>query len=222
MQRLAPAEVLRRRARLATRIGAIFASFGTFRSARRFRSALVTSCQSPTTRSASAIGPVVGVRPARGRCRRSRPAGPGAGSPRLGATCAERLPDLLGEERDDRVEQAAEAVEDVARTPWAIGRADGSRSRPLTNSTYQSQKSFQVKSRSRRVASANWNASRSAVTPAAAVASRLEDPAVLDRQVGSGRSGPRGRSPPGSSGRTARRSRTCWGRSGPARTGRRC
>src|SRR3954454_8795019 len=37
----------------ATRIGAIFRSFGTFRSARRLRSALVTSCQSPTTRSAS-------------------------------------------------------------------------------------------------------------------------------------------------------------------------
>ncbi len=41
------------------------------------------------------------------------------------------------------------------------------------NSTYQSQKSFQVKSRSRREASAKANVSSSPVTPTAVFASRL-------------------------------------------------
>ena len=46
------------------------------------------------------------------------------------------------------------------------GGSLGSRSRVLTNSTYQSQNSPQVKSRSRLVASANRNASRSVVVSA--------------------------------------------------------
>ena len=51
----------------------------------------------------------------------------------------------------------------AASMRWAAGRDAGSRRRPLRNSTYQSQKSFQVKSRSRRAASANWKPSRSSV-----------------------------------------------------------
>ncbi len=167
------------------------------------------------------VGPGRRDSSARRRCRRSRRRVRASGSPRTGATWPSACQTcsvtngMIGCSRRQRPSSTA------ASTRWAVGRASGSRSRPLTNSTYQSQKSFQVKSRSRRVASANWNVSSSSVVAAAVASQQAQDPAVLDRQAGRDRAA-RARSLPGSSGRTARRSRTCWGRSVPARTARRC
>ena len=199
-------------------IGAILASLGTFRSARRLRSAWIFSCHwahgraRPPDRSSPGGW-------ARRRCRRSS-AGAGSGRPRLGASWPRPArPARSG--TADRVEQPAEAVEHRGQHALGDRASRGSRSRALTNSTYQSQKSFQVKSRSRLVASANRKASRSAVVVGDRLVEHGQDPAVLDGQVARGRRG-RARSPPGSSGRTGRRSRTCWRRSGPARTARRC
>ena len=44
-------------------------------------------------------------------------AGSGAASPRRGAACAQQLPDLLGHERNHRVQQPQERIERVGQHP---------------------------------------------------------------------------------------------------------
>ena len=102
-------------------IGAILASLGTFRSAFRLRIALIASLPLvdglpwPPDRSSPAGG-------ARRRCRRSFGGGAGSGMPRIGASSSRALPDLLGHERHDRMEQPAEPVQDRGQHPLG-GRA---------------------------------------------------------------------------------------------------
>ena len=71
----------------------------------------------------------------------------------------------------------------AASTRWAVGRATGSRSRPLTNSRYQSQNSPQVKSRSWRAASANRKCSRVGGGLADRAIEAVDNPAVLDGKL---------------------------------------
>jgi hypothetical protein len=71
------------------------------------------------------------------------------------------------------VEEPAQPVEHRRQDALGDRTRGGVAEPPFRNSTYQSQKSFQVKSRSSRVASAKEKPSRSAVTAAVVRASRL-------------------------------------------------
>ena len=109
----------------ATMIGSTLASLGTFRSARRLRIALIASHHCSTVLVAVLVGPA--HRPGPGRDADTLLGGRGAFQTPHGCQGRQTLPDLLGHERHNRVQQPAKAVEQ--RAPARAGPSDAFRGR---------------------------------------------------------------------------------------------
>ena len=159
--------------------------------------------------------------PARGRCRRSRRRARASGRPRTGATSASACQTcsvtngMIGWRRRQRPSRTA------ARTRWATGRVVGVAEPALEELDVPVAEVVPGEVAEPPGRLGELEALQVGRHVGGRPRQQAQDPAVLDRQRRPGRPA-RARSLPGSSGRTARRSRTCSGRSGPARTARRC
>ena len=136
--------------------------------ARNCRSAVTTSCTRPSEDSAPS----------------SRCSGCGSGQAAIviDSPDAEPLPDLLGHERHDRVQQAERPLEDPRQQRGGVGTLllGPSSSRPFSSSSPQSQSSAHVKRCSACAASANRYSSRAASTSCQAGLVPREQPPLGD------------------------------------------